>query len=437
MKLTGALALVFTAAMGVVTLASSPAPQGPPRVQPLFGVGANDTAPVAAPDQAAPFFDDTVVQEIRLTINTKDWTTLRENYLSNEYYPCDFRWNGQVVRNVGIRSRGNGSRSGIKPGLRVDFDRYQSNQKFLGLKSFVLRNNTQDQTNLRERVSMLLFKRMGALAPREAHVRLYVNDRYAGLYTIVESLDKTFLTKNLGEDQGYLYKYDYPVDGTPYYFEDRGDDGAAYVPLPFKPETNESNPRPEFIARWVAAVNRSSVAAFQSAVSEFVDFSQFLRHVAVEVFLGDYDGFIGNWGINNFYMYRADNQSRFLLMPWDKSEAMRAPADSSIFHNLNDVPEPNRNRLMIRMLQYPELYNLYLDTLVTVAASASEPTEADPRGWLEREIEREYLQIREAALTDTDKPFTNEEFEAQVQALLAFARERAAQIAAQVAASRR
>ncbi len=436
MTTRAALALAFAAALALAAPTPSGA-QGVPRVQPLFGVGAANEPPAQAPDQAAPFFDDSVVQEIRLTINSKDWATLRENYLSNEYYPCDFRWNGQVVRNVGIRSRGNGSRSGIKPGLRVDFDRYQTTQKFLGLKSFVLRNNTQDQTNVRERVSMQLFRRMGAPAPREAHVRLYVNDRYAGLYTIVESLDKTFLTKNLGEDQGYLYKYDYPVDGTPYYFEDRGDDAAAYVPLPFNPETNESSPRPEFIVRWVAAVNRSSVAAFQSAVSEFVDFGQFLRHVAVEVFLGDYDGFIGNWGINNFYMYRADNQSRFVLMPWDKSEAMRAPSDSSIFHNLSDVPEAQRNRLMIGMMQYPELYNLYLDTLLAVAASASEPGEADGRGWLEREIEREYLQIREAAIADTDKPFTNDEFEAQVQGLLAFARERAAQVAAQVSASRR
>ena len=57
----------------------------------------------------------------------------------------------QIVRNVGIRSRGMGSRSGIKPGLRVDFDRYTTDQKFLGLKSFILRNNTQDASNMRER----------------------------------------------------------------------------------------------------------------------------------------------------------------------------------------------------------------------------------------------------------------------------------------------
>ena len=95
------------------------------------------------------------------------------------------------MRNIGIRSRGNGSRSGVKPGLRVDFDRYAIAQKFLGLKSFVLRNNTQDPSNLHERLSMLFFRRMGLPASREVYARLFVNNEYRGLYTIVESVDKS------------------------------------------------------------------------------------------------------------------------------------------------------------------------------------------------------------------------------------------------------
>ena len=113
--------------------------------------------------------------------------------------------------NVGIRSRGNGSRSGFKPGLRVDIDRYSSTQKFLGMKSFVLRNNTQDPSQLHEWLSMLFFRRMGLPASREAFARLFVNNQYAGLYTIVESVDKSFLTRQFGEDEGYLFDYDYPA----------------------------------------------------------------------------------------------------------------------------------------------------------------------------------------------------------------------------------
>jgi len=313
----------------------------------------------------------------------------------------------------------------------VDFDRYTSGQRFLGLKSFVLRNNTQDQTNLHERLSMQLFRRMGAEASRETHAKMFVNNEYAGLVTVVESVDKDFLKRSLGEDSGYLYKYDYPTDGTPYYFEDRGSDGAAYVPLPFKPETNETDPRPEFIAQWVQTVNQASTAAFQSSVGEYIDFDKFIRHVAVEVFIGDYDGFIGNYGINNFYVYRFNNQKRFQMIPWDKSEAFKATADSSIFHNLNDVPDAQKNRLMARILSFPELYAKYLDTLQAIANAAADGN------WLEQEVQREYAQIRDAARADTQKPFSNDDFENAVQGLLTFTRERSAQVRAQVAAARR
>lgn len=402
------------------------------RIEPLLGYGTPTSGGGSAPAGSADaFFDDAVLHDIRLTINSKDWQTLKDNYLSNEYYPCDFEWRGQKVRNVGIRSRGTGSRSGIKPGLRIDFDRYTSGQRFLGLKSFVLRNNTQDVTNMHERLSMALFRRMGAEASRETHAKLYVNDQYAGLFTIVESVDKEFLKRNLGEDSGYLYKFDYPADGTPWYFEDKGADPNAYVPLPFKPETNETDPRAEVIAQWVQAVNQSSTAAFQTSVGEFIDFDKFIRHVAVEVFIGDYDGFIGNYGINNFYVYRFNNQKRFHMIPWDKSEAFKAAPESSIFHNLTDVPDAQRNRLMQRILSYPDLYTQYLDTLAAIANAAADGN------WLEQEVQREYNQIREAARADAQKPYSNDDFEAGVQQLLAFARTRSAQVLAQVAAARR
>src|SRR3954470_23440278 len=106
--------------------------------------------PVATPDPADVFFNDNVLHEVRLTVNTKDWTSLKVHFLENTYYPADLRWQDQVIRGVGIRSRGTGSRSDVKPGLRVDFDRYAADQKFLGLKSFIFRNQTQDASNLRE-----------------------------------------------------------------------------------------------------------------------------------------------------------------------------------------------------------------------------------------------------------------------------------------------
>jgi hypothetical protein len=281
---------------------------------------------------------------------------------------------------------------------------------------------------------MLLFRRMGLPAPREAHAKLYINNAYAGLYTIVQSVDKTYLKDTFNEDEGYLYKYDYPSDAQPYYFEDRGPDPDTYVPLPFKPETHETEPRPEFIAQLVQVVNQASDAAFRTAIAEYLDLTAFIRHVAVENFVADNDGFNGDWGINNFYFYQSQQDKRFTFIAWDKSEAFKSGSAYSIFHNITGVPDERKNRLMARALASPDLYKLYLDTLLAVAASAGElePESVDGHGWMEREIDREYLQIRDAALTDPQKIFTNDEFETAIFGLGVFARQRGDQIIRQV-----
>jgi len=418
-----AVAAVFVAVVGLSypALAQIPAPGDPL-------------------DPTAAFFDDATVHDLKLWVNSRDWETLKGNYLSNQYYPADFVWRDQTVRNIGIRSRGTGSRNGFKPGLRVDFDRYASAQNFLGLKSFVLRNSVQDPSAMREWLSMQFFRRMGLPAPRESYARLFVNNEFAGLYMIVEAVDRSFLQRNLGENQGYLYDYDYDPTDLPFYFEDRGSNPDLYVPKPFKPATHEQNPRPEVVTQFVRTVNSTTGSVFRTAVAEFMDLAEFIRYVATEVFVADQDGFVGNWGMNNFYLYRPEPTNQFRLIVWDKSQAFVDGPTRSIWHNITDVPEANRNRLMSHVLEYQDLRALYLDTLVEagVAAGAIPPDSVplDSRGWMEREVERAYGLIAPTVRTDALKPYTNEEFELAVDALRQFARQRAAFVNLEVTAAR-
>ena len=89
-------------------------------------------APQAAAQTSDDLFNPEVLQRLDLWLNSSDWNKLKAAFQENTYYPADLTWNGQTVNNVGIRSRGLGSRSSTKPGLRVDFDRYSAGQHFLG-----------------------------------------------------------------------------------------------------------------------------------------------------------------------------------------------------------------------------------------------------------------------------------------------------------------
>ncbi len=393
-----------------------------------------------APLTADNFFDDALVHEVRLTLNWRDWDELKANFQLNLYYPTHFTWRGVTARNVGIRSRGTGSRSGTKPGLRVDFDQYTPQGRFLGLKSVVLRNNVQDPSQVHERLSMKLFARMGIPASREAHAKLFVNNEYVGLYTIVESVDKMFLERYLGQSGGYLYKYDYDADDPPHYFEYAGPDPALYSPKPFQPETRELDPDPAPIVEMLRAIHETPDADFLSVMDRFLDLRAFMTHLAVEAFLADQDGIVGNYGVNNFYFYRFEGSTRSAFIAWDKSEAFKGGPRQGIWHNVYDVPARMRNRLMARAERFPELQDVYLDALLRCADIALErdaDAPPDAPGWLEREIVREHEQIRTAVAEDPFAPHSFDDFEASLDELLDFARTRSEFVRDDVSRSRR
>jgi hypothetical protein len=284
---------------------------------------------------------------------------------------------------------------------------------------------------------------MGLTAGRQAHARLFINSAYAGVYTIVESIDKNFLEKNFGEDDGHLYEYKFDTTkATPFDFGYPGSDASLYAPLPFKPQTHENDPQGQVFERLFWTANQAGNASWRTAIEEFLDLKQFIKFVAIERFLADQDGVIGDYGPNNFYLYRFENKNLFVFLPWDKSQAFwESPSPNYfIFRNIDDGPVTHRNRLVTRALGDPELREFFLDTLLACADSAMEPTNApggaEPIGWLEAEIIREYTQINQAVTADTTKLSSNEEFEKAYADIKTFARLRSDTVRTQVADDR-
>jgi hypothetical protein len=342
-------------------------------------------AAVSFAQTAEPLFDDSVLHDVYLEVNPGDWAALKANFFDNTYYPANLRWRDTLIESVGIRSRGSGSRSGDKPGLRIDIDRYEKGQRFLGLKSFILDNVVQDTSYIKERISMSLFRQMGVPAPRESSTRLFVNGQFAGVYVIVESVDKLFLNRELGEDSGHLYEYKWANE---YRFEFKGEDGPLYVPGPFKPETREDDPQPEKIVEFVRFLNNAQDEEFQAGISSFLDLEVFARHLAVEHFIAEYDGLNGYAGMNNFYLYRFKDSGRWQFIPWDKDVTFTDTTMSILFN----IPE---NVLTRRLFHLPEFRGAYSAALVRVSNLAG-----GGDGWLVKEVRRASDQIRTAVYSD-------------------------------------
>ena len=362
-----------------------------------------------------PVFDQSTLHEVRIEMDPGDWESLRANYLTNQYYAVNISLDNTVVQQVGIRSRGTGSRDAAKPGLKVDFNKYVSGQEFHGYKSLVLDNLVQDASFLRERMAFKVFEAMGIPAPQNAFARLTVNGEYAGVYNLVEPVSKPFLKARLGDDSGNLFDYEYV---SPYYFAYLGSDPAAYVPSPFEPQTNEDSLNASGLVEFIRVINEAPDSSFAQDVGRMVDVNKFLTYLAVENALAEFDGFVGEFGMNNFYLYQYGGQTKFEFIPWDKDTSFSSP-NWPIFQRVGD------NVLSRRLLASASMQAVYVGAVKKAVNSYLNSR------WLLPELEKAYTQIREAVLLDTRKPASNDDFELSVLGLRGIVAGREADVLAQ------
>jgi spore coat protein CotH len=365
---------------------------------------------VSGAQSPAEFFDNTTLHDVQLYIHSGDLRLLREKYLENTYYPADFEWRGIRVRNVGVRVRGLASRSAVKLGLRIDFNRYVSGQQFLGMDAIVLDNALKDPSLIRDRTSMAFIRRMGQPAPRESFSRVYINGGYEGLYALVEVIDPTFLAREIGDGLGYLFEHRFQNG---FFAEDLGDDLGAYK-LRFDAQTHELESDSTLyspIRALFHEANSDVDNGWRERMSWYIDMPQLVTYVAIETFLVEIDGFLGSAGMANFYLHRPVATNVHRLISWDR-DATFQDIDSPIFLRVDE------NALFRRAMLFGDLRTLYLDVLERCARSAAQDR------WLETEILRAHALVRDAVHEDFRKMFSNEEYETAIAHLLSFAQNR-------------
>lgn len=365
------------------------------------GGGGSPTAPgpvaSATPTPAAPSlaacFDSTVLHETRLELDPAAWQSLRDHYLTNQYYAANLTVDGTFVPQVGVRSRGAGSRDEAKPGLKIDVNKYVAGQEVFGYKSLVLDNFRQDPSLLREHLAFQVFEAMGIPAPANAFTRLVVNGEYWGLYGLVEPVSKPFLEARLGDDGGNLFDYEWAFEWD---LSWRGSDPAAYVPVPLQPQTHEDDPNVGVgVVSLVRAINESPASRYATALAEMLDVDRLLTYVAVENAIAEGDGFVGDFGVNNFYLYQYGGQTRFVLIPWDKDTSFIAAA-WSLYRNVDSVV------LVDRLLDDPARRKVYVDAVVRAVSSYVNER------WLVPRLDSAWALVQRAAFEDEKKRWSND-----------------------------
>lgn len=290
-----------------------------------------ERADSAADTYAAHIFQEDTVNEINIEIDEADWQDMLENPLEEEYHKANVTINGETIGNVAIRTKGNNSLTSVansdsdRYSFKLDFDYYDDNGSYYGLKKLCLNNNYSDNSSMREYISYQIMGEMGLDVPECAYSHITVNGEEWGLYLAVEPVDEVFLAEHFADATGDLYKPE-GVGGTGADLVYNGDDISAYTGLNLKTNLNSSDGK-EILALMQALEDGEGL-------EEVLDVEKALKYIAANVALANFDSYLGNT-THNFYLY--EENGRFTIIPWDMNLAFGGFGGGEV-----DIYEPTK-----------------------------------------------------------------------------------------------
>lgn len=264
---------------------------------------------------AEHIFQDDTVNEINIEIDEADWQDMLENPLEEEYHKANVTINGETVGNVAIRTKGNTSLTSVansdsdRYSFKLDFDYYDNNGNYYGLKKLCLNNNYSDNSSMREYISYKIMGELGLDVPECAYSHITVNGEEWGLYLAVEPVDEVFLAEHFADATGDLYKPE-GMGGTGADLVYNGDDISAYTGLNLKTNLNSSDGK-EILALMQALEDGEGL-------EKVLDVEKALKYIAANVALANFDSYLG-MTTHNFYLY--EENGRFTIIPWDMNLA--------------------------------------------------------------------------------------------------------------------
>ena len=281
-----------------------------------------------------------------------DWDAFISTATSEEYSVCSVVIDGEAVKSVGIRGKGNTSLSSVSSmgsqrySFKIEFDQYDNTKSYHGLDKLSLNNVIQDNTYMKDYITYQMMNEFGVSAPLCSYAYITVNGEDWGLYLAVEGVEDAFLRRNYGSDYGELYKPDSMSfgggrgNGRDFDFSDfMGEDGNFDFSFDMgnMPDMGDMTPPDSSMGKENMPSDRPSREESDSSQSERPN-------------MGDFEsgGFGGMGGLG---MGSSDVKLQYI----DDS----ASSYSNIFNNAKtDITEADQNRLISSLKQLSEYDNI-------------------------------------------------------------------------------
>ncbi len=350
-------------------------------------------------------FDDAFLHEIHFDM--VDTTIIIAN---KEYQMVNVTIDGTAIDSIGFKKKGNISsfHGNNKFPFKIKTNKYVSGKKYDGIKEFTLHNNYQDPSMLREKMTYDLLEELGLHSLQAAFAKVFVNNEYWGLYTLLEAKDELYKRAFDNNDGAVLESYDfgdlcYEGPNQEDYYIDFIDD-YIYV-LDNGDETTAWERFPSMLDK----ANNTAAANYMEEVPNYLNVNDFFRYQAANVFLLNFDSYIGFRGNQLFYF--DEMTQKWEVIPWDFNASFGLWNTNN--HRPFDYPALpsiiSNGCIASKINEVPELESTYFNTICELVNDLADTT----RMINLRDQWRN--QIEEAVYDDWRKEFDNATFDAATE----------------------
>ena len=311
------------------------------------------------------FYAPNQVQTIHLQISEMDQQKMKAALPECIYVPAQLKWNDQTVEQVGVRFKGNSSANPNQKHKRsylIKLSKYKNQQRFLGMERISLDNGIQFGSLFSEPIITDILRKLGHSTHRCNFAKLYINEKFAGVYVNVERIDDSFISRHFPGKPGGLWKNDLGGPGGDLRYV--GDNSQSYSKA-FEPKNKQAESEKEVLQllSLIKTINQLPDEKFEQMLSNVFEPDNFLETTAVMLLSGAFDQLTG-WGPHNYYLYHDPTAKKWHYLPWDLDVGFCEIAFGKLYV-LEDwnaawpIPQGTKNPLLERIVQNPRLLARY------------------------------------------------------------------------------
>lgn len=266
----------------------------------------------------------------------------------NDKEPCTIEYSdikSKIKTPAKIKCRGGMSSKYFKHSFSLEL---QNEQSFANLPiddDWIVNANYIDKTFMRHKISYDLFRQMSPknIASKCAYINLNINNKYEGLYVLMEEINGSMIGLDKKDSLSMLFK-DPPI----FYKEKLSfvQDSTNYYQQKY-PKINKDD-KTHYIEKFKNFIFNANDQDFAKDITNWVDIDNVIDWHIILLFSNNGDGIM-----KNFFLYKLDSKTPFRFAIWDYDHSFGRDGDNELNMGEKEL-EWESSILLKRLVQLKE-----------------------------------------------------------------------------------